>query len=287
MLDVFLAGLVAEWVRKIILAPLDTLTVRLQVERDAQKGRSRNPLVRDAAGIVQQLRQPMDLYSGLGLGLISAVPQAMVYMPTYELCSTILRGSSVQVQLASVATGIACSIVRVPTGVIKTRIQCGVGPASQVIADAIACGWADLYVGWRASCLLDILHAVIQFTALEQFRRLAQLTGGGPATDAVVGLLTGFITAAATEPLDVVVTRLRVQHRGPSDKHDGVQKPGYSGLLDALRRIAREEGFVTLWRGVLPRFMYRALGSFIWYPVYVQARELFSMVSSTSLAGES
>jgi hypothetical protein len=278
MLDVFLAGLLAEWVRKVVLAPIDTITVRLQVERGSRGRRGRNPIVEDATALVRELYRPVGLYSGLGVSLIGAIPQALVYMPTFELASAMLRDSSAPAQLASVLTGIVCSVVRVPTAVVKTRVQCGAASARQTVAEAVASGWVGLYASWRASCVLDVVYALVQFSALEQFRAIGSLGGGGAIlTDGLVGLLTGVVTAVVTEPLDVVTTRMRVQRSLATLKRDS--KPDtrvYTGLFDGLRTVVREEGVLSLWRGLLPRLVLKAVGSLIWYPVYIQARHLIS-----------
>jgi hypothetical protein len=50
-----------------------------------------------------------------------------------------------------------------------------------------------------------------------------------------------------TNPFDIVKTRLMVQEKS------GVQK--YRGLLHGLVTIPREEGFLRLYRGLLPRVM--------------------------------
>jgi len=259
MLDVVVAGLVAEWTRKVLVAPLDTLTVRLQVERASGRKRVRNPLAEDAYAVVRQLRQPAGLYQGLGVGLVGAIPTALVYMPCYELCATLLRWSGIPAQLAAVCTGIMCSVVRVPTAVVKSRLQCGAGSARQAVSEALAVGWIGLYASWRATCVLDVTYAVVQFSALEQLRAFSTLED----RLTLIGLLTGVVTAVVTEPLDVVATRLRVQRRGGH---------AYTGLVDGLRSIARDEGVLALWRGLLPRLVLKAVGSLIWYPVYVQVR---------------
>mmetsp|Transcript_18226 Transcript_18226/g.59623 ORF Transcript_18226/g.59623 Transcript_18226/m.59623 type:complete len:289 (-) Transcript_18226:164-1030(-) len=278
MLDVFLAGLVAEWVRKIVLAPIDTLTVRLQVQRGSRDRRSRNPFVEDAIALARELHRPVGLYNGLGVGLIGAIPQALVYMPTFELSSAMLRDSRAPAQLASVFTGIICSVVRVPTTVVKTRLQCGAASARQTVAEALASGWIGLYASWRASCVLDVVYALVQFSALERFRSIGSLSGAGTIlTDGLVGLLTGVVTAVVTEPLDVVTTRMRVQRYLAHEKrHIGRDARAYSGLVDGLQTVVREEGVLSLWRGLLPRLVLKAAGSLIWYPVYIHARRVIS-----------
>ena len=59
---------------------------------------------------------------------------------------------------------------------------------------------------------------------------------------AVAGCSAGLSTVLALQPLDVIKTRLQVQ--------DGVGSlPAYRGTVDALRSIAKEEGWRALYAG--------------------------------------
>lgn len=51
-----------------------------------------------------------------------------------------------------------------------------------------------------------------------------------------------------TNPFDIVKTRLMAQ-----DKSGSVQK--YKGLFSSMATIVKEEGFMTLYKGLLPRLM--------------------------------
>lgn len=279
--DIFLASLLADWARKAALHPVDTLTARLQYDRTkASPGTvaSRVPFMNDAKlafGIVSRPGAASELYRGLGTSLMGAVPMALVYMPTYEIVSTTIRGVELPLpasQLASVATGVACASVRVPVTLIKQRVQLGLfkTPALAIRA-ALQSGLAGLYVGLSATVGLDVTYAIIQFTALEYFRRLGLLLSGGRVLssmeDALVGFLTGAVTAVLTEPLDVVRTRLQTQRR-PAAGVGGTDF-GYTGLLDGLVKASRQEGALVLWRGLLPRLVLKSCGSCIWYSVYM------------------
>ena len=140
----------------------------------------------------------------------------------------------------------------------------------------------------------------------------------------MIGLAVGVITSVATEPLDVVKTRIigqkrrvaraslpgaaahaagggqgrirptiaRAQRRRhetckPSQRGEGETPPlvppkalqapqdfGYTGMIHGLRQIVSTEGVASLWRGLLPRLLLKALGSMIWYPVYMSVLRL-------------
>ena len=67
--------------------------------------------------------------------------------------------------------------------------------------------------------------------------------------DTILGAVAGTISAAATTPLDVIKTRLMTQSAADLNR--------YKGPLDALVRIATEEGvFNGLFKGIVPRVVY-------------------------------
>jgi len=285
--SIFMASLIADLTRKAVLHPVDTMAVKLQYDRSlhASSAAARLPLLNDAKALVRIVSGPgsvRSLYRGLGTSLLGAVPMSLVYMPTYELVSTALKAAKAgslpwlpASQFASVATGVVCASVRVPVSMIKSRVQLGLAATPRdALTGALRNGIAGLYVGLSATVGLDITYALVQFTALEYFRALGLLLTGAvtltSAQDALVGFLTGAVTAIATEPLDVVRTRLQTQRR-PSAGIGGTDF-GYTGLFDGLVKAARQEGVLVLWRGLLPRLLLKSFGSMIWYSVYMALR---------------
>ena len=93
------------------------------------------------------------------------------------------------------------------------------------------------------------------------------------------------LTAIATEPIDVIKTRIQTQKRAKdnnkadADARETVEgnEPtdfGYNNLAHGLAKAVRDEGILALWRGMLPRLLNKALGSSIWFPIYMFVREL-------------
>jgi len=141
-----------------------------------------------------------------------------------------------------------------------------------------------------------VTYALVQFSTLEWLRVAGSSMVHRPLTtreNALVGFLVGVITSVLTEPIDVVRTRLIGQKRragaqGPGSARapptsrarsacgPAEQDFGYTGLLHGLRQIVRSEGVGALWRGLLPRLLLKAVGSMIWYPVYMRVLRLAS-----------
>jgi hypothetical protein len=254
VLGILIAAVAAEWARKGTLYPLDTLTTCMQYSRQpvlieppaSEKRAAPPPLlsqIDQVRHIVRRRGGPLSLYNGISTQLVGVVPTSLVYMPVYEVVSSGLRsveaahlGAGVlpASQLASIATGIASSCVRVPISVVKVthprrpalracaphvarkphpptysahypthftevlstrppphlitptpapppavaarapqaRLQLGQSPnAAHAISAALDdSGWRGLYAGWGATCTLDVLYALVQFTSLEWLR---------------------------------------------------------------------------------------------------------------------
>ena len=154
--DVFVGSLAAEVATKMLVHPLDTLKTRLQylvVPRRATVTRRQwLPLISDVALglelLTQATRSPhhslvdppllkltrgsrlfnglRSLYRGIGPQLLGVLPISVVYMPSYELASSIFRETPLQfTPAAGVVTGVVSAVVRVPVSVIKSRMQLG------------------------------------------------------------------------------------------------------------------------------------------------------------------
>lgn len=61
-------------------------------------------------------------------------------------------------------------------------------------------------------------------------------------------MCSGFITTAASLPMDIAKTRVQNQKPGA----DG--KLPYKGTIDVIVKVARHEGIVSLWKGFTPYF---------------------------------
>ena len=288
-LEIVFASCCAEVVQKAALHPVDTLRARMQYSYERRNSGPNRSVVfndfRDGFKIIASEKYPLrSLYRGLAPSVIGAIPTAMVYMPTYEL-SKVMLSDTPFVPFVGVTTGIVSACVRVPTSVVKSQLQL------QLHDDTLNCvreiinrsGPGGFFVGFRATIFLDVFYAVVQFAVLEQLRWLMALIilGEGqaitqlqPIHNAIVGFATGAITACATEPVDVIRTRLMAQKRGDTGPRKGIAF-GYKGVFDGIRQAAAKEGIMSLWKGLLPRLIQKSFGSSIWYMVYMAARELF------------
>lgn len=101
------------------------------------------------------------LYRGFGASVVGAVPTSLVYMPTYEAAKACFAGTPLA-PMSGVATGIVSACVRVPTSVVKAQLQLGLhdsatGAVRSIVRES---GPKGLYVGFRATVVLDVFYAV-------------------------------------------------------------------------------------------------------------------------------
>ncbi|KAL0440366.1 UNVERIFIED_CONTAM: putative S-adenosylmethionine carrier 2, chloroplastic, partial [Sesamum latifolium] len=240
------AGAAAGAVVETALYPIDTIKTRLQA-------------VRGGAQIILK-----GLYSGLAGNLAGVILASALFIGVYEPTKQKLlkifpeNFSAIAHLAAGAAGGAASSIVRVPTEVVKQRIQTGqfVSAPDAVRLVVAKEGFRGLYAGYGSFLLRDLPFDAIQFCIYEQLRigyKLAARRDLSDPENAIIGAFAGAITGAVTTPLDVIKTRLMVQ---------GSTKQ-YTGICHCVNTILREEGSSAFFRGMGPRVLWIGIGGSI------------------------
>ena len=88
------------------------------------------------------------------------------------------------------------------------------------------------------------------------------------ALNVINTFLAAGLASLATNPIDVVKTRLQVAGANP-------ELFGYSGPLDCAVKLLRSEGPLALFAGCTGRFMYLGPGFAIWMPTYDLLKRLY------------
>ncbi|GJN06200.1 hypothetical protein PR202_ga23904 [Eleusine coracana subsp. coracana] len=215
-----IAGGTAGVVVETALYPIDTIKTRLQAARGGSKIEWKG------------------LYSGLAGNLAGVLPASAIFVGVYEptkrkLLDTLPENlSAVAHFTAGAIGGIAASLVRVPTEVVKQRMQTG-----------------------QFRSAPDAVRLII---AKEGFKGLyAAKRDLKDAENALIGAFAGAITGAITTPLDVMKTRMMVQGQGKQ----------YSGIVSCAQTILREEGPKAFLKGIEPRVLWIGIGGSIFFGV--------------------
>ncbi|KAE8100371.1 hypothetical protein FH972_018278 [Carpinus fangiana] len=184
-------------------------------------------------------------------------------------------GYSDFIQTAGAIGGAASSLVRVPTEVVKQRMQTGQFASAPDAVRLIVAkeGFKGLYVVYNAH--LSHLRFIFPFCIYEQLRigyRLAARRELNDPENAIIGAFAGAITGAVTTPLDVIKTRLMVQ--GSANQ--------YNGICDCVRTIVKEEGPHALLKGIGPRVLWIGIGGSIFFGVLERTKQILAQRNTPS-----
>ncbi|KAI9506044.1 S-adenosylmethionine transporter [Coemansia spiralis] len=244
------------------LFPLDTIKTRLQAKAGFM-----------ASGGFR------GIYSGLSSAIIGSSPGAALFFLTYEQVKAACERRVAPeyqplVHMAAASAGeVAACLVRVPTEVLKQRLQANHhrSLAAAIRGTYAAEGLLGFYRGYMTQVVREIPFTCIQFPVYEFLKKSYSSKQGRPIKSweaALCGSVAGGAAAALTTPLDVVKTRVMLSTKGVSSHHE------YSGVVSTLTRITREEGARALFSGVVPRTIWISVGGFVFLGSYEKAKEV-------------
>ena len=271
------------------LYPIDTIKTRLQL---AASGGGLRSLLAAGGGRA--------LYAGVWGNLAGVAPASAMFMGVYEptkrLVSARAREAAARRNdgkdidrfdflgplVAGAAAGLASSIVRVPTEVVKQRLQAGQFGGRSAIAAVKGIlakeGLRGMFAGYGSFLLRDLPFDAIEFVAYEQLKAAYERTlrarpgdqrreRANAAEVSAIGACAGAVTGVVTTPLDVLKTRLMTQ---------GTVGGRYSGVVDCARQIARDEGVGALFRGWEPRVLWIGLGGCVFFSALEAAKRAYA-----------
>ncbi|XP_030463344.2 S-adenosylmethionine carrier 1, chloroplastic/mitochondrial isoform X2 [Syzygium oleosum] len=257
--DGVMAGGTAGVVVETALYPIDTIKTRLQAARGGGKINFNG------------------LYSGLAGNLAGVLPASALFVGVYEPAKQkLLRMfpenlSALAHLTAGALGGVAASLIRVPTEVVKQRMQTRQFNSAPDAVRLIVSkeGFKGLYAGYGSFLLRDLPFDAIQFCIYEQLRlgyKAAARRELNDPENAIIGAFAGALTGAITTPLDVIKTRLMTQ--GPANQ--------YQGIFDCVQTIVREEGPSALLKGIEPRVLWIGIGGSIFFGVLESTKRFLS-----------
>mmetsp|Transcript_514 Transcript_514/g.557 ORF Transcript_514/g.557 Transcript_514/m.557 type:complete len:331 (-) Transcript_514:2-994(-) len=283
----------------IALFPIDTLKTRMQSPQGFIK----------AGGF-------RGVYNGLGAAAIGSAPGAALFFCSYETWKPIVRkwqqslgenndgrdsdresgihNPAISHMIAASAGEMAACLVRVPTEVIKAKMQTNTTNAlslsktfklvlsekstrSAIVPNQIQQFTGGLYRGYGMTLMREIPFAMIQFPIYEALKKYwtNEYRNGvpvNPVQAAACGSLGGAIAAAITTPLDVIKTRLMLG----ADKNGKLYN---KGAIDVVRRTYAETHSMNIFfRGIQPRVMWITIGGFVFFGAYEGFKTILSPI---------
>lgn len=243
------------------LHPLDTLRTRIQAEAGFWK----------SGGF-------KGMYRGITSCFLGAGPGAAAFFSVYESTKTMQKKMSdsehwTQHAIASSCGEVSACLVRVPTAVVTQTQQVGrYDSFMEAVRSTYAKGgFGAFYNGYTTTVMREIPFSFIQFPIWEGLKKSWGNFQGSETTatqGATCGSIAGAISSGITTPLDVAKTRIMLEEVEPG------QAKKYNGTIGTLSTIAKEEGPLALFRGIVPRIGWITVGGFIFFGAYEKSTEL-------------
>lgn len=276
------------------LQPIDVIKTRLQLDRVHKY----NGIYHCGATVVKE-EGVRALWKGLTPFATHLTLKYALRMGSNSMYQGLLRDKDGGISqggrmLAGLAAGVTEALVIVtPFEVVKIRLQQQKGVSRELLkykgpvhaATTIVReeGLRGLWSGAAPTMVRNGTNQMCLFWAKPNMDKLLwkKHEGDGQQLTPVQSMVSGFTAACigpcATGPFDVIKTRLMAQ-----SKSEG--PPKYSGFINALVTIPREEGLRAMWRGLLPRLLRIPPGQAIVWAVSDQITGYFERQAALAAA---
>lgn len=268
-----IAGAIAGAVAFVSTYPLQTVTLRLQVQRNAS-----GPYHGSLRTLLLIARQEglSGLYHGINLGVVASVVSAFVYYYFQALFKRLNQIKSSQVtifQSLSCATFAGCCQVLVTHPLWTINAVQKMNPEEDSMAATKTLVRREGLRGfWRGvvPALILVSNPIITWVAFEQLKKLLLLQKNGPTTllqrreILILSAISKLISMIATFPYIVVKSRLQVQDFQTSARM-------YTGTLDCFQSIIASEGVRGLFKGFASKVVSSVLAAVVQFLVHSEA----------------
>jgi solute carrier family 25 (mitochondrial 2-oxodicarboxylate transporter), member 21 len=227
------------------------------------------------------------LYRGIGAPILMEAPKRATKFAANDSWGVFYRqlfGVEKQTQPLAVLTGATAgateAIVVVPFELVKIRLQdrAQAGKYSGMVDAVVKIvrqeGPLALYNGLESTLWRHILWNGGYFGCIFQVR--AQLPRAEPGNkaqqtrnDLIAGMVGGTAGTILNTPLDVVKSRIQNSPKVPG------QVPKYNWAWPAVATVMREEGFVALYKGFVPKVLRLGPGGGILLVVFTSVTDFF------------
>lgn len=138
-----------------------------------------------------------------------------------------------------------------PFDVLKTRLQIEPQPFGKLVNTMMKEeGFMGFYSGLSAAVARQVVYTTLRLSLFDIFKQ--QWTGGDKSKEnfqcrLITSTGAGGLAAVISCPIEVSLVRMYQDKRLPVE-----QQRNYSSVINAVMRIAKEEGVATYWRGCTP-----------------------------------
>uniref|UniRef100_A0A1A8QQF2 Mitochondrial thiamine pyrophosphate carrier n=1 Tax=Nothobranchius rachovii TaxID=451742 RepID=A0A1A8QQF2_9TELE len=287
-----IAGSAAGLATRAIISPFDVIKIRFQLQ--IERVSSRRPEGK-YCGILQASRS---VYTEEGLSAfwkghvpaqLLSVCYGAVQFVSFEFLTEVVHKSTIYDSqtpgvhfvcggLAACSAAVACQ----PLDTLRTRFAAqGEPKVYRNLRHAISTIWRSegivtLYRGLSPTLVAAFPYAGLQFFSYNVFKKMLAPSSkagdsGGNVRSLICGSGAGMVSKTLTYPFDLFKKRLQVGGFEKARVHFGKVR-SYSGLIDCMVKIAKEEGLRGFFKGLSPSLLKAALSTgftFFWYEFFL------------------
>ncbi|XP_065176573.1 kidney mitochondrial carrier protein 1-like [Sycon ciliatum] len=277
----FLFGGLASVTAEFGTFPIDLTKTRLQIQGqvgDAAQARYRGML--HAFQVILREESARALYNGIAPALLRQASYGTIKIGIYHsLKSRISPGgeSLFGNVLAGMVAGTCASCIANPTDVLKVRMQAQRGGC--VNSKSLMASFGEIYhqeglrglwrgvgpTAQRAAVVAGVELAMYDWVKVQAIRR--QYMADDIPLHFTSSFIAGFAGAIASNPIDVVKTRMMNQKVVPGNDQL------YKSSLDCAVRTARNEGVMALYKGFVPLYLRLGPWNIIFFITYEQLKK--------------
>lgn len=286
----FVFGGIASLTAEFGTFPLDTTKTRLQVQGQLADTACRETRYRSMIHALFRISQEEGvraLYQGIAPALLRQASYGTIKIGLYQNLKKIMKRSNKDETLltnvlAGVLSGALSSAIANPTDVLKVRMQSG---TSTVYNRRLSCakyfrkiyseeGWKGLYRGVVPTVQRAAIIAGVLLPAYDFFKKLIldnRLMEDSLETHFCASFLAGILGTAATNPIDVVKSRIMNQ----SVVAATASAQNYTSSMHCFNTTLRHEGVRALYKGFFPAYLRIGPFNVIFFITYEQLKNVF------------
>jgi len=276
-----MAGSMAGVMEHVAMYPVDTVKTRMQ----AVQAGSAVPNVRTAFRQITMGDGGMpNLFRGCTVIGAACIPAHIGLFATYEVGKASLLNEKEHTPLRAAFCGAAATVVHdtiiVPMDVIKQRMQLG------CYTSALDCvlhvsrneGSAGFFRSLPSTLLMECPFYAVLVAANESLKVSLNINSDNQNTVSIwwhfaTAGVSGIMASAATQPLDVIKTRLQTQQVLRTGCESQVK---YHGLFSTATSMWREEGPRSFFRGTIPRMAFAAPSAAMCWGTYEAVKQVLA-----------
>jgi solute carrier family 25 protein 14/30 len=225
------------------------------------------------------------LYSGIAPALLRQATYGTIKLGCYNIFKRTMaekpEDETLLVNVISAASaGALAAAIANPTEVLKVRMQVG---SRLLMSQSMFSSFYDIYKkegfkglyrgmgpnAQRAAVVVGVELSIYDWIKQKLLR--AELVKDTIGTHFLCGFIAGFAGAMASNPIDVIKTRLMNQRMLKS----GASKV-YKGSVDCALQTIRTEGVRALYKGFIPLYFRLGPWNIIFFIVYEQCKKALS-----------